>query len=130
MKFTYPSRSYKRRKNYELLSDWQQLSLDFDYPAHSRNVRQRILFERLFRMRMAYTRGSRILYVQKRHACLVVRKRRLRLRLQRLIPDRSPFRIRFRNCLYPSADILSGGFISKMPRFSARHFLISVCLII
>ena len=70
-------------ETYELLHErQQQLSLDSYYPAYFGNVRKRVLFERIFGLRLARTRCARVLYVQERHARLALRKKRQRLRLQ------------------------------------------------
>ncbi len=81
----YILRGRTRRKNYELLYERQQLSLDSYYPAHSRNVRKRILVTSVLRLRLARACRTCLLHVQKRYALLALRKRRLRL-LQRLTP--------------------------------------------
>ena len=64
-----------RRKNYELLFWRQSLSLDPYHPAHSRNVRKRLLIQRIQRLRMAHSCRPRILHVQKRDAPVHHRKR-------------------------------------------------------
>ena len=61
----------------------QQLSLDPDHPAHSGNVRQRILFERFFGVRLAHPRRARLLHVQERNALRTLLQSGLRPR-QRL----------------------------------------------
>ena len=59
----------------------QQLSLDSHYPAHTGYVRERILFEPLYGVRLARPRSARLLLRKERLAYLSVRSRRL---LQRL----------------------------------------------
>ena len=95
-----------------MLSWRQQLPLDSHYPARFRDVRQRILFEHLHRLRLARARRACILHVQKRHFQLSDEQNVGReLRLLPLIRNRT-VSIRFRITEHP-AEISAGCFLNS-----------------